>query len=60
MTIHDINEEKMINLLEQVCSFIRSHDSSYEKNLVQADRVKEIISNLTRYANAIQERMEKS
>lgn len=56
-TIHDIREQKITDLIYQYASFIRSHDASYERELQQISRILEGVANLTRYANAVQERI---
>lgn len=58
-TIHDIRQEKIVTQVLCTCAFIRSHDASYEHNLEQVNRLFEILDNISRYANTIQERMEK-
>ena len=58
-TIHDIRQDKIMTLVYETCAFIRSHDSTYEASLQQVYRLEEIVENLTRYANAIQEKLDK-
>lgn len=57
VTIHDIKQAEIENRIDELCAFIRCHDASYTRNLEQAARAIEIVANLTRYANAIQERL---
>lgn len=57
ITIHDIKQAEIENRIDELCAFIRCHDASYGRNLEQADRAIEIVSNLTRYANSIQEKL---
>ena len=57
ITEHDIRQEKIIALVYEYAAYIRSHDDSYERELQQCARIVECAANLTRYANAIQERM---
>lgn len=59
-TIHDIREERIRTLVYEYAAFIRSHDNTYERELQQCNRIVESVANLTRYANAIQERINDS
>lgn len=55
-TIHDIKSEKIISLVYEIAAFIRSNDATYERELQQCSRIVEMVANLNRYANAIEER----
>lgn len=57
-TIHDIKADQAKQLIADLIAFIRSHDASYSKNLEQVYRACEVIDNLNRYANAVQDKFE--
>lgn len=59
VSIHEVKGNKAKLYIEELCAFIRSHDSTYEKNLEQAYRAIEIIDNLVRYAETIDKRINK-
>lgn len=57
MTIHENKAQKAMTQIYEIGAFIRSHDSSYERELQQIFEIERMLSNLVRYANAIQERI---
>lgn len=56
MNIHEMKQERIVSELRQLAAYIRSNDSSYERELKQVYEIEVMLANLVRYATAIDER----
>lgn len=59
ISIHEMKLRAAMQNFYEIAAFIRSHDSTYERELLQVEKIAEHGANLVRYAEAIEARIDK-